>query len=974
MGSVNVSTIIGDIEKYRNNPALMQRASLETFRAIMDNSVDFVDATNPFIYCMENTAVNTAAFMQQSEAILRRQYASLAIEPEDLYYHMSDKDYIGRFALPSKASITILFEKDELYNALILDPATDISKVTIPRNTVFTVADTNFSLQYPIDIRRLSHGGLQIVYDVRKISPLQELQTNIVLSNEVTLGGKTFVEFTVETSQFDIITKYNAINAATGFKTSISIKDQFYYARVYMQLDNGSWSEIQTTHSLQIYDPKTPTAVIEVLPKTINVTIPVVYTSTNLIRNTLRIDIYQTKGDVNLSLNNYGFSDFSGVWKAIDKVEEDKYVSALSDIKTMGLFSRSVVSGGRGALTLSELRQRVIQNNVGPQLLPITNVQLQSTIEDKGYEVVKNIDTITNRILLATKPMPKPVDERLITAAASAVATVVLSFDEAALAFGTKIHDRAITITPDALYVNNNGVTKLVTTTAYNALQALPNSLKCTNVNSSNYLYSPFHYVLDARTTNFVIRPYYLDAPEIISKSFVQENAATGLQASVDTTYVIEKTSTGYRLSISTISNDAFKALPDNKVFCQMSFVTETQPLASFMLGVQLTRAADAERVFIFDMTSDFNLNSTHQLDQTAFSFGPAGLPTFSNLLQDMDIFFITTATLPVSLQFTNIDNRLGKFQLPSNAIGITHEKMKLNYGYSLDTLWARARSVLSSVPYKTYTTAQPKLYDADVFSVDPVTGAAFSINGSGNLVYNYLHRKNDPVLDGSSNPVYVHLAGEPQLDEFGSPLPADNYESKMIRHIDITVIEGAYRFATDSVARDYRKLIDTSLVSWITQDLVSLNKPLLDKTNIYFYPKVTQGDISIISKDGIESKIIAGQEFNLILHITEDTDNNPLLKESLIRTSIKTIDANIKGLTTAVSAIEYALRNQYGSDVIDVKLSGLGGANEFDTITVIDKANRLSIKKNLVAQPDNQLIVKEAVTVEFIKHAIVPK
>jgi hypothetical protein len=151
MTNVTISNRLGDVSNYKFNPGLIQRAALQRLAEISDGTIDIVDATSPFIFCMETTAVNTAAFMQYAEALTRRQYPAAATTAEDLYLHMSDKDYIGRFAIPCKASMTIILRKDELLNSLVLDTLTGISKITIPRNTVFTVADVPFSLQYPID-------------------------------------------------------------------------------------------------------------------------------------------------------------------------------------------------------------------------------------------------------------------------------------------------------------------------------------------------------------------------------------------------------------------------------------------------------------------------------------------------------------------------------------------------------------------------------------------------------------------------------------------------------------------------------------------------------------------------------------------------------------------------------------------------------------------------------------------------------
>ena len=977
MSNVTVASILGNIEKYKFNPAMMQRAALAAFRAVHEGAIEIVDPTNPLVLALETTACNTAGFMQSAEALTRRQYARVSLTPEDLYLHMSDKDYIGRFATPSRADWTFVISKEELLNSLITDPATGIAKITIPRNTTFTVAERSFSLQYPIDIRRLQHGGLQIVWDATKLSPLQTLETNLIDWEERTMpDGLVCVVFTVEAYQFSIITKYNDVNAASGFKTTVAFTEMFYYARVFFQNNAGQWVEMLTTHTAQVYDPLTPTAVLKVLEGQVEVSIPIVYTTTGQVRNKVRIDVYQTAGKIDMLLGNYQADDFVTTWKYIDANDASVYTAPINNIRTLMVYSLSATAGGRNALGMEELRSRVINNSVGPQDLPITNVQLQADLQDDGYEIVKNVDTITNRIFLATKPMPAPVDSTLITAAASGISRVLLSFQEALGAYGVIPHYRdgdlvAVTLTPSALYRVINGVTKLSTTAAHNALQALPAGLKVAAVNDGSYCYSPFHYVLDASEDNFEVRPYYMDAPEVVSKSFVGENATTGLQVSVDAAYEIVRTDAGYRLTLATKSNAAYKALDDSVVFCQLSFKAGTQILPSFLLGVQRPRAsAGDERVYDFDMPTDFNLDANHTLDMPAFEIAATPITTRCDLLQEVNVLFASSAPPGVGLEFTDIDNALGRFQLPATAAGITWERMRVRFGHPLPTLWAQARSVVGSVPYKTYPANVPRVYATDVFDVDPVTGAAFSVVNDV-LTYNYKHRAGDTVVDPQGDTVYEHFAGEPMLDINGAPIPADGYVSQMLRHVDITTIEGVYRFANDSVAASYKKLVADSLVSWLTEDLEDLSQKLLDKTQVFFYPKATQGDIRVMTKNGLETSMNASQEFSVSLHVPAATYDNPELIDKITKNTIATIDNAIKGTTIAISAIESALRANYGVDVIDVKITGLGGAANYDVVTLLDNANRLAIRKRLAAQPDGSLIVEDAVSFNYIDHAI---
>jgi hypothetical protein len=72
-----------------------------------------------------------------------------------------------------------------------------------------------------------------------------------------------------------------------------------------------------------------------------------------------------------------------------------------------------------------------------------------------------------------------------------------------------------------------------------------------------------------------------------------------------------------------------------------------------------------------------------------------------------------------------------------------------------------------------------------------------------------------------------------------------------------------------------------------------------------------------------------------------------------------------------ANTAIKVALQNVYGEDVIDCEVSGLGGGNTINVLTVLDASNKLSVRKRLHAQPDNSLIVQEDCTVTFVQHQL---
>lgn len=971
MSVINIKSRLDNIQRYRFNPSALQRDNILIVRQAINGDADIVDPTNPVVMTLEAAAVSVAGFMVENEALNRKQYAIAAVTEDDLYMHMSDKDYINRFAVPSEITITLLIRKDELINAMVPDGTNGMKKLTLPRNTVFTVADTPFSLQYPVDIRMQAHGGLDAVYDATKVSPLLTLNTNRVEMEERMDPSKiSFMELKLPVHQFNITTKYNDVTAASGFSMRMDISQQFYHARVWLQNTDSSWQEIQTTHTDQVYDINVPTAVLKVYDTSLLIRIPTIYTTTGAVRGKLRVDLYQTRGDIQLLLKNYSVNDFTANFLAIDSRDLTPAVAAIKTLRTFVMYSESQATGGRAALTFDQLQKRVIDHSVGPQSLPITNVELTTSLQDNGYEIVRNVDTITNRVLQAIKAMPKPQDDRLITPAAASINTAILRFAEFGLAQGVLSHIYGATLTPDALYQMDNGVTTLVTNEDYQNLRSLNNAQKVEAFTNKRYLYSPFHYVLDNTKDSFVSRAYYLDGPKILSKNFIAENATTGFQVSLDSTYTIERITQGYRLTVSTRSNQAYRALADDSCFAQLSFRAEDQSVSAFMLGTQLPRNATTdERVYVFDMHTNFAIDDSHSIDQTSFLFSPTNLTTRCALEQDFQIFFATDASMPLGINGSIVDQQLGYFQLPLATVGLSWEKMRIRLGLSLDTLWTRTRTVVNTQSFKTYTEDIPAYYTADVYDVDE-NGAFFDVQEDGTLVYRINHHEGDPVLTPDGEQMYRQRIGDVVKDIYGKPIPIEEGNDGLIHHTDIFLIEGAYRFATDSVSRDYRNLLTDSVVSWISEDLSSIQENLLDETRIYYYPKVTQGNVRAIALNGQEVLLEAGQALTVKLHLPTETFDNIALLNNLKKSTLRILDTSLKQVTVAISEITSSLRNQYGNDVIDVEINGLGGSNNYSTLTMVDQEARLSLRKRLVAQPDGQLIVEEDVTFIDIRHS----
>lgn len=975
-GSPTIQQMIANIIGYQYNPAGIQQVAFNYLNEVTGGVVNIVDPTTPYVHAIETGAVNTAAFMEMVQALWRKQYPVSAVTYKDLYTHMSDTDYVDRFATPAQTTWSLAFGENELLNKLVLDTSTGIKRLTIPRNTYFTVGEVQFSLQYPINIEQMQHGGLNITYDTTQASPLQQLSSNLVDWEYRQASDQNWIFLSFPVQQFDIITRTGTCSPSKMFQQTIALKNQYYYARVYAyNTTSGTWTELQTTYSTEIYDPLTPTAVLTLSTDIttgvtqLEVMIPQIYTTSGLLNQNLRIDVYETQGALNMNLSNYAASAFAANFFAIDNNDVTIYTEPLNTFSALLTYSDQMVLGGEAAVTFSALRQQVIDNSIGAQSIPITPAQLQDTLAQDGFGVVKNIDNITNRAYLATAPMPQPSDSALITAACSTIETIALSIEQAVANSAVIDNGKSVTITPKALYQNINGVVSMVSDEVLNQLTAMTPTNLAQAINSGSYFWSPFHYVVDMTQNELALRPYYLSAPAVETKLWAGENPTTQLEVATNT-YTLTQTSSGYQLTLATTSSSAFQALPDNQVFCQLSFVPPGQTARAYLNGVLTGKTSTGERVFTFDLSTNYNVDANSNLYLTKFFMynTSAGQLTACALESTIDVIYGTTSAMPGGWVSSTVDTKLGRFLLGSNAVGVTNEQLVIQFGEYLDTLWSSARTVVSTVQYQTYTVNVPYYYEEDVYVPDPETGLPFSIVNN-EVVFTIQHAKGAAVLNTDGTPSYRYKVGDVILDGQQNPVPVS--PRSLTRTLDIMMIEAAYRFASDTVAPTYVSQLLTTVVGWLTGQFETLNQQLLEQTELYYYPVANIGSIPVYGEDGLIYNLDAGQSFTVSCNLAPNVYANDTLKQQLAKATIAAISAALQNSVISNDLIMSALRTVYGNDVVSFTFSGLGGGvANFSTLTLVDASTQLGIAKNLTVNANGTLSVEEAVSVTFASYA----
>lgn len=959
---------IDKISSLRFNPLLMQSTILNRIEDSQLGKKVGGHPTTPLDFLVEAAVSLSSANALEAEALTRRQYESLAVTYDDLYHHMSDRDYLGRFSTPATTVVKLMIGRDELINRSVATNVAGIRKLTIPRHTEIAVGDLTFTMQYPIDIRVMPHKGLQVVYDGSQPSPLITLESNTVDWSVTRFNDQVenYLIIDIPVSQFSIRSEIVKVTTSSPVNKTFTFKDQFYYCRVYNRRDGEDWVEINTTHSDQVYDPMKLTALLKIDNGSLNVTIPRLYQNSSMIGHELRCDIYTTQGPVDLALNTIDISEFK--WRWIDhgwsSRTPNEFSSPLNNMQTVSIFSDRMVSGGSNAMSFERLRERVITNTLTSADVPITNIQMISRLEDIGYDASKYIDNITERSFVATRKLPPPRD--LVSGMGSTVGR--LSFDFETLSRHPTVSDNGnrITLLPDTLFEENDGKFSIVEHQRFLNIMQNDRDVIADIVSTSNFLYTPFHYVLDITSNTFLTRSYYFDNPSIVNKYFIEENGTLGIQVSSDRYSVIKKRD-GWTLQVLTSSSEEFKEIPDEDIFVQLKINPRNETQGAYLNGVLVsTDASTKERLYEFTFDTTWDINTEDHLTLTSFAMFDTTTYPFKVELEDwFEILYCVRDPQIPNQEHSEIDNNLGLHLLPVDVYGLYHEKIKIHLGNNLTNLWKRSRSTVSDLFYERYDEDVPSLYTENIYESDANGNTIIWENGRP--TYKIKHRKGDQILDVNQKPVLLHRKGEVKKDHLNQPIVVEG--RKVEREADFIVFDGCYYFATGRADNIYKKFVPNLIDEWMSTDLQPIHKRLLEKTTLQFRPKTTMGLLEAVIGENKHVRLQADLNIIVRLYVDRTVHKDTKLKDALKQATVTTVARLLDRSVVTTSEIISTVRATLGSDVIAVEMESIGGYGTQTAITISDNIGRLSIGTKLVNLPDDTFVVRDNISVEFVRH-----
>lgn len=964
-----VRDIVDDISTYIYNPLAIFERVLDTGRSVMidGENLDFSEPSGPLPFLLEGAIAVTSAAIENDEAACRRAYPAMAVEVDELYAHMSDEDYYDRFGVPAAETFTMIIGLTELKNRAVPPTSSGIRRLVIPRETEWSVAGYKFAIQYPIELRVMPHGAIQVLYDTTDRSPIRDLSNNTLdwTVNTINFGGVglEYLVVQIPTLQYTINDYNFSITSGIAFNESIGFSNQFYLARIWNRV-GGIWKEVATTHSTEVLDPLVPTFQLAVGDGTLNIKLSDVYVRSGLIKGDVRIDIYTTRGKLDLDLRSYYDTEFEVTYRDLNGISDSAYIEPLRIITDIRYWCAEYIQGGRDALSFNELRGRVIDNATGSQVKPISDGQLAASLSDLGYTTLKSIDYVTSRIYHVSTPMPQSTLKEVSTPIGTMNGILQTSFYDLANLSTVYNNGDRMTISPDTLYIERDGMIYFADA-GLAEFRGLPLVSRVAALNDARYLHTPFYYVLDVNSDVFEARPYHLSNPKIDGKRFVDTNATMQLDVGVGS-YSIELHPEGYELLILTRSSDIYQTLPEAMCGCQISYVPRGYTTQVAYLNGTFAGWKDNERIFRFIIRTNMDLDRNHDLVVSNFIMGQDDPNPMALMLDvEMNAIFYTSGYSIDGYSKIDADSIVHDTAPGGNIMAITHEVMQFNLGKYLETLWANARTIVSPMEYVRYDADVPALYTKDTFEIDPIKKIPVIIDKNGVKSLKYINRVGDPIIvDGKPSILHkqgdvIYIDGQPVLKE----------PRKLQRRVELFLLDARYDIASTDEVVTYRSMVLDYILNGVLTQLPTVNEELLEQTEMYYYPLNTLGYVDVRLGNNALANMDAELSFNITYYVTDAVRKNTALLKSLSSMTRSTIATYLQNRTVSVAGILSALRANAGDDIIDVEMEKIGDDRDQSIMTLRRDNDQFTLGKKVAATPDGSITIRDDISITYTKH-----
>lgn len=966
-----------DLSLFRNNPMGMYQEVINLVERNSNGETQVLSATTPFALSLEMmTALGTAA-MSLHDTNIRKQFKSLSQNQSELYRHMADRDFINVYSSGAMGPFKLLLKVDTIRaKAVSIGSESNVKKLTIPKHSQFTVDNVTFCMQYPVDILVLPHNGISVEYGKSENSPIFDKYENKLVTRFINHNSSVYLEITIPCIQAKITSQTAQLNSAVTFRKTYAFNDKFLYLRAYIKNDEDeTWDEIKVIQNYEIYDPDYPTIAITVDENTVQTYLPQIYFENNTIKDSIRLDIYTTLGEMSMVTSNYTLEAYSGIWLDLDKATTSKF-SAPIQTMAVDIYSGETIIGGNNGVDFKTLKRQVVNGKRTDDEGIITPNHLENEFIDDGFDLVTNIDNITNRQYLATRVLPAPTNDSTITGVGCTIGILQQSIKQLLTNNHVKNTNNRTTIFPNVLYIKKDGIITPVSNTILdNLTNGVTFSLEglVNHVNNEEYLYSPFTYVLESNIDYFNIRPYYLNNPKVKSVYNFDTNNEVGITAGiVGYNLSHDKDNSGYTLQVDIQGGNEFSNLDIENIALQLSYADNDNSGRVWIdselvskIDTKTGKPIDGIYSFRFNIDTNFDINSKHNLILSPSSVGIPLNPTF-------DLVLVIKDYLPINATMSNIDRIINYGTLPnyiysSQYIGTHRFKMEVKLGQHLDFLWTRGRTIVQDHQYAKYDKDIYFVYDEDIPLRDE-NGQYILDIVDGVLVRKLKYKKGDKILDVNNQPTIKHYEGEIMLDPITKEKIIAVESDDLLREFELVLFDGLYYFANATPTLEYLTEAMDTILSWNNNNIPRLYSNLIDESDLKFHPKVTTGEVTLITDSGEEVTVSAYQNIIVTYYLSEEKYSNAELRKYIAEHTPTVINTAISKTTVAQNDIVDAIKAAMGDDILGVKIEGFMN-NKYSIVTLKDAAQLPCIGKRLIVTGNLSLQVEDSITIVPIKH-----
>lgn len=972
--------LLRDMSPFISNPMRSISLGFAILEDLTEGTVRMVEASNPVAYDAEIMATQAAAVLDQAEVFSRRMYPELARTEEDLYLHMADVDYLNRFSTPATMVIGAVFNEAELKGiAVPIHDGSGASKLVIPKHSFFTLAGSEFVTQYPIEIKILHNGSFSISMDYSSTSPLYLPPSNMVSFEVSQIDNDRFIIINIPVQQVSVSSHLLQLTSFSGFSQEFRFSDNFHYIRAFIYNQNTrTWVEAATTHNPIIYDPNKPTVLLQVRNQTVAATIPQIYFDTGLVRDSVRLDIYTTKGELNIDYSDYDVGTFKLKFQDLDRINGDVYSAPFGQLVNLAVIPRTPLKGGRGPMTFNQMQRRFIRRSAVVAGLPITSNQLSQDVSDTNFELITQLDDITNRQFILTRDVDPPEDKSSATGLPCTMGIAHVNMNELAVYNGVMIDGGRVTLKTDTLLEGTTKGLRLVPKKEVNDLKLMatrsPDAL-ANIVNGREFYFSPYIYVMDDSSDQFNMRPYHMSSPDILSRVQFQLNDSVGLAIrSEEYVIVPNNDGTGYIMMMTLEKSEALGLLDPDQLKIQLSYRTGTGGRRTYIAGSLISkldpktgRPVSEEWIYRFEWLTDYDIDNQHRLNITN-----TGFPV--DLTQEVDVIFIVKDYRPPEAFKGDIDtiisvNHIENYDWRSFYIGQSQEKITIQFGHFLKHLWRRSRTIEEVIEFQTYPEDVLARYPTDIYKRKADGSLFLEIDRETNtskLVK--LHNRGDIIKVDGENQVKYPKGSIVYRD--GKPVPKKTTRD-LIRQVDLFLVDGRHYFVNHQPTMDYLDRSINTITNWVVTDVPDIEQRGIDETEFFFHPKQGVGNIEVMIEDGSLVTAKSNQSLRVTYKIRKEKYEDPEVVANLKETTAKTITDAINSIKrvsgTAISRgdIESVLKAIYRGDIIDVNISGWMN-DEHDMILISDLSAVPTVGKKLTVLSNMALTIEDDVAIDF--------